>query len=80
METADKERITETSCREYWESHYAEIIPAVVSDPAFAIREDLANEAKTMLTGLEAEHEGIREKRDLQKTLFGQYEKDTTNI
>ena len=75
METADKERITETSCREYWESHYAEIIPAVVSDPAFAIREDLANEAKTMLAGLEAEHEGIREKRDLQKTLFGQYEK-----
>ena len=74
METVDKERITRASCKEYWESHYAEVIPAVVSDPAFAIREDLTNEAKAMLEGLGAEYESMREKRELQKTLFGQYD------
>lgn len=74
METADKERIANEACREYWDSHYTEIIPALIAEDAFAIREDLVSEAGAILDGAAAEHESMREKRDLQRTLFGQYE------
>lgn len=58
----------------YWEENYIEIISVIVKDSSIEINDAVRNEAITILNELNEQTKGIKEKCEMQRTLFEKYD------
>lgn len=74
LENEDKECAFNESGESCWDSQYIEIILAVMDDPQYAINNDLANEARAIITELREKSKDVKEHCEMQKALFEKYD------
>ena len=76
LEKADKkekEELLDRSAKEYWDGAYADVIKEYTETPEADIPEDLRAEAEEVLKKSEKEAAALKEKAELQRSLFDKY-------
>lgn len=74
LEKEEKASALNECCDAYWEKNFMRIAETVVYDPQVAMSDELRNEARVLLDEVRTQTGGIRDKAELQKQLFEQYD------
>ena len=74
LEKDEKKKIFQ-ECRDlYWNEKYVSIIEAIVDDSSVAISDGLRNEAKAIIEEMKSQTDEIKNKSELQSSLFAKYD------
>ncbi len=74
LEKDEKKKVFQ-ECRDlYWNEKYVSIIEAIVDDSSVAISDGLRNEAKAIIEEMKSQTDEIKNKSELQSSLFAKYD------